>query len=65
MLLINMNIFRLMIHAQQVEGDNPRKQAKENNKAIGLGTMSILNINRVVEISRKINREFSPFPFIC
>ena len=30
MLLIDMNIDRLMTHAQQVEGDKLRQQAKEN-----------------------------------
>ncbi|KAK4733997.1 hypothetical protein R3W88_008258 [Solanum pinnatisectum] len=33
MLLENMNIFRLMTHAQEVEGDKLREQAKENKKA--------------------------------
>ncbi|KAK4729901.1 hypothetical protein R3W88_022889 [Solanum pinnatisectum] len=33
MLLENMSISRLMTHAQQVEGDNLREQAKENKKA--------------------------------
>ena len=33
MLLIDMNIDRLMTHAQQVEGDKLRQQAKENKKA--------------------------------
>ena len=29
----DMNISRLMSHAQQVEGDNLREQTKENKKA--------------------------------
>ncbi|XP_069155722.1 uncharacterized protein [Solanum lycopersicum] len=33
MLLGYMNVFRLITHAQQVEGDKLRKQAKENKKA--------------------------------
>ena len=33
MLLGDMNISRLMTHAQQVEGDKLREQAKENKKA--------------------------------
>ncbi len=33
MLLENMNISRLMTHAQQVEGDKLREQAKETKKA--------------------------------
>ena len=33
MLLGDMNIYRLMTHAQQVEGDKLREQAKENKKA--------------------------------
>ena len=33
MLLEDMNIYRLMNHAQQVEGDKLREQAKENKKA--------------------------------
>lgn len=32
MLLEDMNIYRLMTDAQRVEGDNLRKQAKENKK---------------------------------
>ena len=34
MLLGDMNISRLMTHAQQVEGDKLREQAKENKKAM-------------------------------
>ena len=33
MLLGDMNIYRLMTHAHQVEGDNLREQSKENKKA--------------------------------
>ena len=33
MLLGDMNIYRIMTHAQQVEDDNLRGQAKENKKA--------------------------------
>ena len=33
MLLGYMNIYRVMIHAQQVEGDKLREKTKENNKA--------------------------------
>ena len=33
MLLKNMNISRLMTHAQQTEGDKLREKAKENKKA--------------------------------
>ena len=32
MLLGDINIYRIMTHAQQVEGDKLREQAKENNK---------------------------------
>ena len=42
MLLEDMKIFRLMTHAQQVEGDKLKEQAKENNKA-RTGNMNILN----------------------
>ena len=34
MLLNNMNIYRFMTHAQQVEIDNLSEHAKENKKAI-------------------------------
>ena len=33
MLLTDMNIARFMTHAQQVEGDKLREQAKENKKS--------------------------------
>ena len=33
MLLGDINIYRIMTHAQQVEGDKLREQAKENKKA--------------------------------
>ena len=33
MLLGYMNISRIMTHAQQIEGDKLREQAKENKKA--------------------------------
>jgi len=33
MLLEDMNIFRFMTHAQQVEGDKLRERAKDNKKA--------------------------------
>ena len=33
MLLGDMNIVRLMTHAQQVEGDKLREQSKENKKS--------------------------------
>ena len=33
MLLVDMNISRLMTHAQQVEGDKLREHVKENKKA--------------------------------
>ena len=33
MLLGDINISRIMLHAQQVERDNLREQAKENKKA--------------------------------
>ena len=32
MLLVYMNIYRLMTHAQQVKGDKIREQTKENKK---------------------------------
>ncbi|XP_069144361.1 uncharacterized protein [Solanum lycopersicum] len=63
MLLGDMNISTLMAHAQQVEsislGNIPRRI-----RTLGLGTMTILSRNWVVEITRKVNRSFqlSPLP---
>ena len=59
MFLGDINISRLMTHAQQVEG----YKIKEHGMArriisLGLGSMTILNRNRVVEISRRVQRSF-------
>ena len=53
MLLGDMNISRLMTHAQQVVGDKHMEQATQNKK-MGLGTMTILSRNRVVEIGPSV-----------
>ena len=58
MLLGDMNISRLMTHAQQVEGDKLREQAKENKKAKTRNYMTILSRNRVVEIAHSVSRSF-------
>ncbi|WMV59601.1 hypothetical protein MTR67_052986 [Solanum verrucosum] len=63
MLLENMNISRLMTHAQQVERDKLREQAKEN-KRLEHATMSILNRSQVVEIARSSSKVFSSSTFI-
>lgn len=63
MLFENMNISRLMINVQLVDGDKIRKKDKEKKKYL-LGTMSILSRNNVVEIARRVNKVFSPGLFI-
>ena len=57
MLLGDMNISRLLNHAQQVEGDKLREQANENKK-VRTVTMTILSTNRVVEIAHRDSRSF-------
>ena len=50
MLLGDMNISRLGIHAHQVEGNNLRDRLRKIRR-LGLGTTTILSRNRVVEIA--------------
>ena len=57
LLLRDMNISRLMTHAQHVDDDKLREQAKKIRR-LGLGTMTILSKNQVVEISRRVSRSF-------
>nr|XP_004252449.1 uncharacterized protein LOC101248654 [Solanum lycopersicum] len=54
MLLGDMNISRLMKHAQHVEGDNLREQDKENKKA----RTGNQDYSQVVEIVRRVSRSF-------
>lgn len=61
MLLGDMNISRLMTHAQQVEGDKLREQVKENKKARTRNYDYSLQ-NRVVEIARRVGRSFQLQP---
>lgn len=55
MLLENMNISRLMTHAQQAEGDKFRQDAKDNKKAKKV-SMTIFKRNRVVKIVRSFSK---------
>ena len=50
-----------MTHDHEVEGDNLRDRPRRI-KRLGLETMTILNINRVLEIARRVNRSFQPWP---
>ena len=61
MLLEDMNIFRLMTHGQQVEGDNLKEQLRKRRRLV-LGTMIIHSRNRVVEIVRRISKSFRRHP---
>ncbi|XP_069143291.1 uncharacterized protein [Solanum lycopersicum] len=57
MLLGDMIISRLVIHAHQVEGNNLRDRLRKIRR-LGLGTTTILSRNRVVEIARRVRRIF-------
>ena len=63
MLLGDMNISIIMTHAHQVEviilGNSLRKIRR-----LGLGTMTILSRNQVVEIAHRVRRIFGFSPFI-
>ena len=57
MLLGDINISSLMTHAQQVEDDKLRNMLRRIRR-LGLGTMTFLSRNRVVEIACRISRSF-------
>ena len=57
MLLRDMNISRIITHAQQFESDKLREQARMN-KSLGLRTITILSKNLVMEIGRSVSRTF-------
>ena len=57
MLLGDTNISMLMTHAQQVEGDKLSNKIWKTRR-LGLGTITILIRNWVVEIARRVSRSF-------
>ena len=61
MLLSDMKISRLIIHFKQVEGDKLREYARKIRR-LGMGTMTILSRNRIVDIAYRVRKCSVPAP---